>query len=100
MLCCLTLTRMAQFRTTLARGVVLLSRLGLVSIWYSAERETVLLTVPWWKPPRSPQRGQSSIEFVLSIALSGVIVLVIWFTYQLVLTELLHESLIQFAGSY
>jgi hypothetical protein len=67
LLCWLTLTRLAQSRMALARGVVVLNKLGLVSIWYSAEREAVLLTLPWWKP----QRGQSLSEYALLLGITG-----------------------------
>jgi hypothetical protein len=70
----------------IARGVSLLSRLGLVSIWHAPGSELVFITVPWWKP----QRGQSSIEYGLSIGVLGCLVWALWSMLQLTVTEVVH----------
>jgi hypothetical protein len=67
-----------------ARGVAVLSKLGLVSIWYSAESEAVLLTLPWWKP----QSGQSLIEYASLLGIGGVLAWGLWSMLGLTVTEI------------
>jgi hypothetical protein len=95
LLCCLTLTQLAQFRMVVARGVSLLSRLGLVSIWYSAQNEYVLVTVPWWKP----QRGQSLTEYGVTLGIAGGLAWVLLSMSGLTLIDLIRLTIhVLFSG--
>ncbi len=68
-MCWFKLTRMAAWPRWTVRGVVLLSRLGVVKVWWQPGQQRILLSPPWWKPN---ERGQGLIEYALAFGLLGI----------------------------
>jgi hypothetical protein len=91
LLCSITLTRLAALPMVVARGVSLLSTLGLVRIWWNARLELVILSAPWWKP----QSGQSLTEYALIVGGAGALCWVLWSTFLPSGFQLLVSVLVQ-----
>jgi hypothetical protein len=66
-----------------ARGVSVLSKLGLVKIWWHPGLRLIFISVPWWKQ----ERGQSVNEYALLLGIGGVLAWGLWSMLGLTVTE-------------
>lgn len=84
MLCLLDL-RTVRLESPRVRGVRVLNKLGLVSLWYRRESAQVLVCWRWSKPNGS---GQALVEFVIVFAAIGAALSLIWLLISSLAAEL------------
>jgi hypothetical protein len=80
------------------RGVVVLSKLGVVRIWWQPDQQRILLSPPWWSPR---ERGQALTEYALAFAFMGVLLSALWSLISLLGIEQLRDAVLEalFPGS-
>lgn len=89
-------------RTVTVRGVVLLSKLGVLDIWLLSGAPIVLVAWRWHRSTLlqrgARQSGQALAELALTGSLLGVLVIVLWCTWAPVVTELATSYVCNFSS--
>jgi hypothetical protein len=79
-----------------ARGVSVLSKLGVVRIYVMPQTEFVFITLPWWRP----QSGQSLSEYALLLGGLGVLGWALWSTLAQAGTDVVRVAVHMLYGGW